>query len=595
MILINTKEELENLTSRLRGESIVSLDFETTGLNAYKGDKPFILSLATVSEEFVVPVYYPRLVASLLKVVLGVGIETVKEVRGFNIKFDLHFCNTFFGIKPGDINSTLVDAQVLARLVKNDALKLSLDEVSKWYSLRKDKQVEEFIKDNKCYRLDQEGERIPDYAMVPPEIMHKYAAQDARLHYDLVDHLLMDLGKHQKYLQTLSGEKDIFKLAYLESSVTKVLLGMEAEGVLLDEAYTKAASSFETGRIVESEQQYRSLTGEDLTDSAKALERVFGQYPDILRDVPTTEKGNRSFTDEVLSGIEHPIASAVRGYREANKKVSTYYKNFESLRGFDGRIHTNFRQPGTQTGRLSASNPNLQNVPKEDASEYKARACFIAPPGYKLLSIDYQAQEFRLLLDHSEEMGVIKAVLSGIDVHQATADAFGVSRKVAKLINFGLLYGMGILKLANTLGVSKFEANNLKEKYFRELPKIASFTQAITKKAESGKVSNWAGRVFIFSREYSHKAVNYVIQGGCSDIMRVALVGLHDFLKKGNYKTRVILSIHDEVCFYLKEGEEHIIPELQRIMTEAYPSVYLPLTTEASIGTRWGELEKYRG
>lgn len=595
MILIETKEALLRLTEELAAHEPkrIALDFETTGLNPYRGDKPFLLALATSAEEYVIPIHYPRETGKLLKQILK---DEDYSVRGFNIKFDLHFCISYFGIKPSDIKARLVDAQVLARLYKNDALSLSLDEVASWFGHKKDPAVMGFIKANKCYKLDHSGEKVPDFTMVPAPLLNAYAAKDARLHYNLVDALNAKLMDLNNYLITLAGDKNIKTLISLESEVTKVLLGMEAEGVLLDETYTEAARSFETSRAREFEHKYTQITGTDFVDSAKALTGVFAKYPDILERIPLTEKGNRSFTDEVLAGIEHPIAECVRGFREAHKKAGTYYENFKALRGFDGRIHTNFRQPGTQTGRLSCSNPNLQNVPKEDDSEYKARACFVVPPGYKWLSIDYQAQEFRLLLDHAEELGVIQEVLAGKDVHQATADLVGCSRREAKTINFGLLYGMGSDKLAGALGISRFEADNIKRKYFRELPKICSFIEAIVKKAESGKVSNWVGRVYNFNRDYSYKAVNYVIQGGCSDIMRVALVRLQRYVNDNALDSKIVLSVHDEVCFYLKDGEETHIPKFQAIMTGAYQHRYLPLVTEASISaTGWGHTEKWHG
>lgn len=580
-----------------RESNLISLDTETTGLYPYKGDRIFAISLFDGEK----PYYYDFRDSGLsfetqcLNNLKGLLADEQKTLFIHNAKFDMHhlaewsksICGREFEFK-----CKILDTQVLARLYQNDRLSYSLDSCAKEdLKIPKDDAVKIYLRENKL--KDQ-------YHLVPKSIMQPYAETDARICFQLGMFYLDKLEKlDQQYTRKLSPPKSIMRLVDVEEKFTKVLYKMERTGVIVDEAYTRTANLFEETRANKYITQFEQITGRAFVDSGKALYETFSNIPGDSSKIVRTAKGNPSFTDEVLSSFTSPAAVCVKEYRAASKKAGTYYSNFIELRGKDGRIHTNFRQAGTGTGRLSCSDPNLQNINKEeDLSDPRSivRKCFIPPHNWNWVSIDYQAQEFRMLLDSSGEVPVIKKVLGGADVHQATADMMRVTRKEAKTVNFGLLYGMGQQKLADTLGVSVDRAKNLKNNYFSTLPKISIFTKAISRKAEQGLISNWAGRIYRFQRDFAYKAVNYVIQGGCSDVLRFALIEMDRFIEENELKSKIILTVHDEICLYMPDEELVHIPKLQEIMSNAYPHSLLPLTTEVSISKKsWAEVEKYNG
>jgi DNA polymerase-1 len=230
-------------------------------------------------------------------------------------------------------------------------------------------------------------------------------------------------------------------------------------------------------------------------------------------------------------------------------------------------------------------------VSNDDDSEFPIRGCFISPPDFYIVSIDYQAQEMRMMLDMAGEKVLADEIIAGKDVHQATADLVGVSRKQAKTISFGLLYSMGVTKLAGALGVSLAEGQELRNEYFKGLRNVESFIGRVMRKAEKGMISNIAGRIYKFEKKYSYKAVNYLIQGSSSEITKTAMIGCEDFLS--DKESKLVLSVHDELVFYVHKNELDMIPKLATIMKESYTHDILPMDVGIEIGTRWSEMEDY--
>lgn len=580
-----------------------SLDLETTGLQPYRGDT--IVSFALTNSAYTTYHDLRELSdESPMEIVLGILANPNNLVFIHNAKFDLHFVRQWAIKNSYDfrLNALILDTQVMARLVDNSKMRYSLNDVADWFHLAKDDRVAEWIKKNKAYRVISnedtgDSEKVPDFTKVPREMLHEYCMTDASICFEIGMKLLTELDSLDSgYLSTLSVKKSVYDVLLIESECTKVLLGMESTGVLLNESLAQRALRSEFAHIKAARAEFEQLTGKPFVDSGKSLVEAFRAFPDDFTRIQFTEKGNPTFTDEILHTFNNPIAGIVKRHREASKKASSFYGNFIKLRGEDGRIHTNFRQAGTATGRLSCSDPNLQNISKGSdkgkQDDEKVRACFIPDPDSLWLSIDYQAQEYRMLLDLAGEIPVIEAIKGGLDVHTATAQMMGVSRQEAKTVNFLLLYGGGASKLASELNIPVSQAQDLRNLYFSRLPKVGAFVRAVIKKSEGGTISNWAGRVYKFDRNFAYKAPNYIIQGGCADVMKRALIGCNEFLKP--YQTKMMLSVHDEICFNLHKNELDIIPELQRIMTEVYPSQYLPLETEASISDKsWAHVEKY--
>jgi DNA polymerase-1 len=366
---------------------------------------------------------------------------------------------------------------------------------------------------------------------------------------------------------------------------------MEQIGIQIDPAYCREAMEYYKSKMEKAAYEFENASGIEFVDSNKVLAQAFDKVGEIY---PTTEKGNPSFTDKVLQGFTSPLAEHVKAWRDASKKSGTYFANFLYFKDDYDRIHATVKTWGTDTARFSYADPNLQNIPKEDSGKYKVRAAFTPTEGFFFAMLDYDQQEYRLLLDLAGEDKVIDKVLAGLDVHQATADLMGVDRTSAKTLNFMLLYGGGAAKLADALGVSVHRAKHLKASYFQALPNVKSFTRSVIEKAEENTlVKNWAGRNYNFpGGEFSYKAPNHIIQGGCAEVMRLALVKVHEFLKP--LRSRILVSIHDEILFEIAYGEEHILSELKRIMESVYPYRKLPLTCGIDYSKKsWADKEPW--
>jgi DNA polymerase-1 len=366
---------------------------------------------------------------------------------------------------------------------------------------------------------------------------------------------------------------------------------MEKRGVLLDRGHCEKAKA--------DDDRKRNVTLLDLNkvipgfvDSSKCLAPYFESHGVTL---PLTEKGNPQISDSVLSGISDPngVALSVLMLRDAVKRSNTYWSNYLYLCDDEGVLHPDFFQAGTVTGRLSCREPNLQNIPKEDQSVHQIRRAFVPRPGFFFLSIDYKQMEFRLMLDYAKQEDLIERIKQGHDPHVATAELTGLPRKAAKTLNFGLLYGMGVAKLAVALGCSEAEARSFKYRYFDALPKVQKFIRdAADRMEQRGYTFNWAGRRYLLDdRKWSYKAANAIIQGGCADVCKVAMVRLHDYLEKK--QTKMVLQIHDEILFEVHESDLKVgVPQrLQEIMETAYEAKSLPLTCSASYSTKsFGDL-----
>lgn len=594
---------LEEFSEHLRKNDEFSLDSETTGLLWNTGDRPFLWSISTADRTFLWDVRNSESNYLFYQIMDKQFQREDLTVIFANAKFDLHMFRSDMAFAKILLKCKILDILVLARIMNNQMMRAGLDDVAKLFGYAKDDSVKKYIQKHQLYRkhitLMGNEVKIPEYSKVPNEIMYPYAAKDSRITFDCKAKLMQEILMLDGYNQTLLTPKSLATVIDNEAQLTKTLFNMESEGVLIDESYTRSSFSGERSRFEACAHDFKEITGRELVDSPKAFTEIFRAYPDLYSRIPTTEKGNLSFKDSFLSSIAHPVAESITGYRQSYKKAGTYFGNFLQLKAADGRIRTDFRQSKTRTSRLSASSPNLQNV-SGDTDEYEesekdlsVRRCFVAPEGYLWLSLDYKAQELRMLFDLAGETTIIEKIKAGMDGHEVTAQELGITRKKAKTLNFGLIYGMGTTKLAEALGVSVEEAKEIKYTYFKKIPKVGKLIREVTRKAELGLISNWYGRVYRFEKKFAYKAVNYLIQGGCAEITKIAMNRIGGYLADNNCKTKLVLSIHDELCFYLHKDEMDLIPVLRNIMVEAYEHDTLPMDTSAEIGANWAELEAY--
>lgn len=559
---------------------IIFVDTETTGLRWHQSNIPFIVVLANIHSD---PV--------CLNLKNDFAIDTVNELRQFflnknilfvahNAKFDAHMLMNL-GIKFAD-DMMFWDTAAIHRLVNNRLMSYSLANIT----LVKSTAADEYIKKNKCYRLDRFGKKQPDYSLIPNEIIEPYAIQDVKAMRALYEY-------QAKYISKLDCEQVLKN----EVAVTKILLKAERRGILVDDNYTKKAYAYYNKLSENAKRLFESMAGVPFVDSAKALDEVYAKYNTSLpkrAPTPKTKKINSDTSSKAISKIKLPISSLILEIRENEKKVNTYFKNFLDLRGdYTGALHCNFNQSGADTMRFSSSNPNLQNVSNEEdqSPEYLVRGCLIPRAGYKLVSIDFAAQEMRCLIDASGQTDLADKIIAGLDVHQATADMLGVSRKIGKTLGFALVYGTGNAALAESLKVSVEEASRLKNLYFSRLSEVKKLIYALVNQASNvGFIDTVYGNRLYIDPERTYIATNYFIQGSCAQHTKAALIAVDKILKKTN--SHLLLQIHDEFVLEIREDELSILPEIQEAMEKAYPHRYLPMGTSVTIyRDRWGSDE----
>lgn len=575
--MLVTVDNYKEVKSLLASYSSFAFDTETTGLFPFLDDCMFGFSVAIDGESFYFPV--DILGRDLCMPILELVLNRPGTVYMMNAKFDMAFASNY-GVEK--FTPTIYDIEVLFRLYKNNTLRASLEVIAEHFGLAKDESVMNYIRKNKLYKT-VEGVKQPMFEAVPLEIMAPYASKDAEITLYAGEALMSLLTKQNDLLADTT--KDIFNVVDLEAEVTKALFDIECEGVLYDAQYTKKALAETSARNLGAKGAIEGRINKPFVDSGKVLKELFDDTDNRGKFV-FTDKGNPSFTDDVLSNFSGELAENIRSLRETSKLISTYYKAFGRMADVSGRIHTNYRQTGAATGRLSSAGPNLQNIPRGPT----VRGCFIAPVDHKWWSFDYDQIEYRVMVGYAGEYKLAEKINAGLDVHQATADMMGVPRQQAKTLNFMLLYGGGAKALAEALGVSEDQGISLKERYFEALPRVQLFMRAVTEKADrTGYVFNPFGMILHIDKGHGYKAPNHLIQSTAAYVMKTALVNIQKMIRESGCKSRMIMTVHDSAEFYLhNDEEERIVPIIKQIMETAYINPLVPLTVEPECkGERW--------
>jgi DNA polymerase I len=391
----------------------------------------------------------------------------------------------------------------------------------------------------------------------------------------------------------------------VELPLVDVLVEMERAGVKLDvERLAEISERFGT-RAAELERRVWELAGEEFTiGSPQQLAPILFEKLGLSRK----RRGKTGFSTDarVLQAIrdEHEIIPAIEEWREVTKLKSTYLDAFPELIGDDGRLHTTFNQTATATGRLSSTDPNLQNIPIRTEQGREIRACFVAEPGHRLISADYSQVELRLLAHIAGEPVLKDIFRRGEDVHTATAEAIlggrtdPGTRSKAKMVNYGIVYGLSAFGLADRLQIEKEEAQQFIDAYLERFPRVKAFIESTIERArEEGHVATLFGRIRrvpeLRSRQFQTRslgerlAVNMVIQGTAADIMKMAMVRARDELRAAGLSTRVVLQIHDELLFEGPEDEVAAASEIiEREMANAF-DMDPPLGVDVGVGENW--------
>lgn len=403
----------------------------------------------------------------------------------------------------------------------------------------------------------------------------------------------------------------------LELPLIYVLKDMELAGIKLDVAYLNQISEQLGQRLIELEQEIHRVAGEsfNINSTQQLSDILFKKFKLPTSVSRKTKSGHYSTAAGVLERLQgqHEIIDLILEHRSLAKLKSTYVDALpELVNPRTGRIHTNYNQIGISTGRLSSSNPNLQNIPIRTQQGREIRRAFVAEPGHSLIAADYSQVELRILAHIAEDPGLLQAFANDEDIHAATAaTVLGIpleqitkeQRRIAKTVNFGLIYGQTAYGLAQSTGMSRTEADAFIQTYFEKYPKIQDYIERTKKMAlEQGYVTTLLGR----RREFPNlaelggarrsaaerEAINAPIQGTAADIMKQAMIDLHRQLRERPYQSRLLLQVHDELVLEAPQAEVEEIAQLtRRVMSDAF-DLRVPLKVDVEIGPNWLEMER---
>jgi len=430
-----------------------------------------------------------------------------------------------------------------------------------------------------------------------------YAAEDADITFRL----------HRVLWPRLQAESRLASVYQdIEIPLVPILADVERGGVLLDEEQLKQQSRELEKQLHELEQEAYGLAGVEFNlGSPKQLQQIFFEKLE-LPVIKKTPKGQPSTAEPVLQelALDYPLPRVIMEYRGLSKLKSTYTDQLpKQIAQSTGRIHTSYHQAVTATGRLSSSDPNLQNIPIRTQEGRRVRGAFIAPEGYKIMAADYSQIELRIMAHLSQDKGLIHAFKNGLDIHKATAaEVFGgplsdVSndhRRSAKAINFGLIYGMSAFGLSRQLNISRGAAQDYIDLYFDRYPGVKEYmdrTRALA--AEQGYVETIFGRRLYlpeikasnFQRRQAAErtAINAPMQGTAADIIKKAMIAVHGWLTSSNLDARMTMQVHDELVLEVPEGNvQAVATGVEKLMSGAV-ELCIPLVVEAGIGDNWDQ------
>lgn len=594
---ILTKKEFEALLDRLSQAEVTAIDTETTSLN-YMQAEIVGISVAIVSNE----AYYIPLMHEYDGVPKQLDREYVlqklkpwledKEAKkiGHNLKYDSHiFAN--HGI---ELNGTDFDSMLESYVLNSTATRHNLNAVAKRY----------LNLDTTSYEdVAGKGAKQIGFNQVSLEDAIHYAAEDADVSFQL----------HQTLHPKLMEINSLAKLyTDMEAPLLKVLQTIERNGVLIDESMLQKQSDQFAITLKELESKAYSLAGAEFNlNSPKQLQEIL--YDKLsLPILKKTPKGQPSTAENVLQRLaaDFPIVQTILNYRTTAKLKTTYTDKLPLMVNQDtGRVHTSYHQAVTATGRLSSSDPNLQNIPIRTVEGRRIRQAFIAPKGFQILAADYSQIELRIMAHNSQDPGLLDAFQAGLDIHQATAaEIFAVDlqsvsaeqRRSAKAINFGLIYGMSAFGLTRQLGITRGDAQEYIELYFARYPKVKEYMDAIRNQArESGFVETVFGRRLylpdIDSRNYQRRqyaersAINAPMQGTAADIIKKAMIDLEQRLVAESINAKIIMQVHDELVL---EVEDSSVGAVSELVTEAMgkaADLDVALKVDLGVGENWDQ------
>ena len=513
-----------------------------------------------------------------------------KTIIGQNLKYDI----SVMARHGVSIKAKIIDTMLESYVLNSVASRHNMDDLALKYLGLSTVHFED---------IAGKGTKQLTFNQVELDKAGHYAAEDADITFRL----------HQALWPRLQAESRLASVYEdIEIPLVPILSDVELGGVLLDEEQLKLQSRELEKRLHELEQEAYGLAGEEFNlGSPKQLQQIFFEKLG-LPVIKKTPKGQPSTAEPVLQelALDYPLPKVIMEYRGLSKLKSTYTDQLpKQVARSTGRIHTSYHQAVTATGRLSSSDPNLQNIPIRTHEGRRVRRAFIAPDGYKIMAADYSQIELRIMAHLSQDKGLIHAFKNGLDIHKATAaEVFGGAvsdvsddhRRSAKAINFGLIYGMSAFGLSRQLNISRGAAQDYIDLYFSRYPGVKDYmerTRALA--AEQGYVETIFGRRLYlpeirasnFQRRQAAErtAINAPMQGTAADIIKKAMINVYGWLASANLDTRMTMQVHDELVLEVpEENIQEVASGVEKLMSSAV-ELCIPLVVETGVGDNWDE------
>lgn len=611
-LTITTKDELKALAKRLNASRLFVFDTETTSTDPLRAHLVGLSFALQEREAFYVPVRPPAMSASSSEDLF----ENGTGLTAGNLSNALDLETVAQALRPSFEDSSI---KKVGQNIKYDALVLArhgitvqgiaYDTMVGSYIIRADGQhnLDALAMGAFNYRmvsyedLTGKGKQQKPITEVPLEKVAEYSAEDADFTFRLYNYQLPKLD--ELGLKALCDD--------IEFPLIPVLTRMELNGVALDIPYLEGMSK-ELDRQLQQlvAEIHKAAGGQFNINSTQQLgELLFNRLK-----LPAQKKTKTGYSTDVsvLEGLlgQHPIIDALLEYRQLSKLKSTYIDALPNLvHPETGRVHTSYNQTVAATGRLSSSDPNLQNIPIRSEIGRSIRRAFVAAPGCSILSADYSQIELRVMAHISGDPGLVEAFRQKEDIHASTASrVFGVPltevsrdmRRKAKEVNFGIMYGIGAFGLKTRLGISQSEAQEIINRYFQRFPMVRQYINDTIQRAKStGYASTLLGRRRYFPEITSKNqgvrsnaeraAINMPIQGTAADMIKVAMIRIDRLLQQGNWKSRMILQVHDELVFEADNGEADRLEQMVRKGMESALELRVPIEVEVGRGSNWLE------
>lgn len=592
---ITSSEQLKIWQKKLNSAKVFAIDTETTSLNAMQAQLVGISISVKPGEAAYIPLQHltsaPQLkenvVLSMLKPFLQ---DKNKTIIGQNIKYDYKVLARSGVVITAPIWDTMIASYILNSSRPSHSLDSLANDLLNYKTIT-------------YTEVAGKGAKQICFSKVELDIATQYAAEDADITLRLYD----------IFNTQLSEQKQLKKVLHdIEFPLLPVLAQMELNGVMLDAALLHQQSRSIHKKLQQLQKIIYNLAGHDFNiSSPKQLQEIL--YTKLkLPVLKKTPKGQPSTAEPVLQKLaeDYDLPKQILSYRSLSKLKSTYTDRLpEQMDPDTERVHTSYWQTGAVTGRLSSTDPNLQNIPIRTAEGRKVRQAFIAPRGYRILAADYSQIELRLMAHFSEDHALLRAFSNEIDVHQATAsDIFSVSldkvssdmRRKAKAINFGLMYGMSAYGLSQQLQITRAEASEFIDTYFMRYPKVLAYMQQMRElAAKQGYVETLLGRkVYLPGATSKQKmqqaaaeraAINAPLQGTSAEIIKKAMITIKEDIGFSKLRAKMVMQVHDELVFEVHNNDcdaaiKHIVKAMEHAVT-----LKVPLQVSVGVGMNWDE------